>query len=137
MAHLDPGPGLAELVLGHASQTEAFYPTSLPNLTLIPAGEMPVVERSRNARSAALVNTINEFSQNFDMLLLDIPPILVIRDSPVIAGLSDCLCLVIRQGLTPIPIVKTALDEIEHLCIRGVVMNGLKLNIPKAFQGNK
>jgi Mrp family chromosome partitioning ATPase len=127
---------LSDYVLGKADIDAISYPCSLPNLTLIPAGEMPESDRSRIARSEAMVNTINNLGKKFDFLLLDIPAILKVKDSPILAGLCDSLCVVIRQGLTSVPAEKKALDEIEHLRIRGVILNKAHLLVPKSIVTN-
>lgn len=136
IAKIPPKPGLSELVMGKATLEEVSCHCSLPNLTLIPAGEMPEHDRSRISRSTAMVNTIISLSEQFDFLLLDIPAILKVKDSPVLAGLCQSICVVIRQGLTPVAAVKKALDEIEHLRIRGVVLNGAHLEVPKSIVTN-
>ncbi|MCX6054733.1 MAG: CpsD/CapB family tyrosine-protein kinase [Chloroflexi bacterium] len=133
IAQLGTGPGFSEFILGKADFKDIAYGCSLPNLTFIPAGQLREIDRSRTTRSAALVEKLNSMSEQFDFLIMDIPAILVVKDSPVLAGLADALCFVIRQGITPMPLIKKALDEIEHLRVRGVILNALKLNIPKSL----
>ncbi len=130
LAHLEPAPGFSEMVTGKTDTHKASRLTSLPNLTLYPAGQLAESLRSRTARSTGLVDAFSFLDRQYDHLILDLPAILAVKDSPVLAGLTDSLCLVIRQGLTPMPIVKKALDEIEHLCIRGAILNGTRLHIP-------
>ncbi len=131
--HLPPAPGFSDLILGQASIEEVSRPCSLSNLVFIPSGQLPEVDRSRTARGAALLETLTNLNKEFDFLILDLPAILAVKDSPVLAGLSDALCLVIRQGVTPIPVIKKALDEVEHLHVRGVILNGVNISLPKAL----
>ena len=130
-AHLEPAPALAELVQGQTDSATAARASSLPNLTLFPAGDLPECDRSRTARSAALGEALNALNDQFDHLILDLPAVLAVKDSPVLAGRAEALCLVIRQGLTPMPVVRKALDEIEHLPVRGVILNAARLQMPK------
>lgn len=130
-AHLSPEPGLAELVTGKASLTDAARPTSLPNLFLIPAGDMSECDRSRAARGAALVETLARIDATYDQVIIDIPAILAVKDSPILAAKAGGICMVIRQGITPISIVKKALDEIEHLPVRGSILNGMNAKLSK------
>ena len=130
-AHMDPAPGFAEWV-GEKSAIEASLRScSLPNLTFIPAGELSEGDRSRLARGNGMVEALKQLDERFDLIILDIPAILAVKEAPVLARLASDLCLVIRQGITPISEVKKALDEIEHLPLRGVILNGMHTHIAK------
>jgi tyrosine-protein kinase Etk/Wzc len=130
-AHIAEEPGLAELVTGKTTLEEACRGTSLPNLFLIPAGSMSECDRSRAARGAALVDTLQRIDEAFDQIILDIPAVLAVKDSPILAAKAGGICMVIRQGITPISIVQKALDEIEHLPVRGSILNGMNAKLSK------
>ena len=83
------------------------------------------------ARSTILADIIASLDQRFDHLILDIPAILAVKDSPVLAGLAGDLCLIVRQGVTPLGLIKKALDEIEHLALRGAILNGMNAHLGK------
>lgn len=130
-AQVEPVPGLAEMVRGESEPGDVLRPTALENLWLLPAGECEETLRPRLARSRAIGEALDVLDGQFDHLLLDIPAVLATDDAVPLAGLADGLCLLVRQGATPIPLARQALDQVEHLSIRGVVLNGDKTTVPR------
>lgn len=130
-AQMEPSPGLAEIVAEETTPDEALRPTGMENLWLLPAGATEEAARPRLAQSQALKAALETLDERFDHLLLDIPAILATNDAAPLAAQADGLCLVIRQGVTPIPLIRQALDEVEHLPIRGVVLNGERTATPR------
>ncbi|NUM43500.1 MAG: CpsD/CapB family tyrosine-protein kinase [Anaerolineales bacterium] len=128
---LEPTRALAQVLTGETPLDEALHPTSLPNLSLLPAGEIPLERRALLVRSPALPTTLNDLASRFDHLIIALPPLLTVGDAATLAQQAGDLCLIIRQGVTPLPVVRQALDEIAHLPVRGVVMNGDQLALPR------
>ena len=122
--------GLAAVLTGEAKLEEAVILTGQPNLFLLPAGEMAVEKRSIFARSSLLKKTIEQLSEQFDHLLLDIPAVLASNDAIPLASFCTDACLVVRQGATSIEDARLALDDIDHLSILGVIMNQVHLKTP-------
>jgi len=125
------GPGLAAVVRGEISLDEALLPTARPNLSLLPAGEMPVEQRPVVARSAELQQVIAQLAGRFDCLLLDVPALLASSDAIPLAALGDACLLVVRQGVTPVPDARLALDDVEHLPMLGVALNQVRIATPR------
>jgi len=128
---MEPSPGLAEIVAEETTPDEALRPTGMESLWLLPAGATEEAARPHLARSQALKAALETLDGRFDHLLLDIPAVLATGDAVPLAAQADGLCLVIRQGVTPIPLIRQALDEVEHLTIRGVVLNGERTATPR------
>jgi Mrp family chromosome partitioning ATPase len=122
--------GVAGILAGTVSLEEALIPTSLPNLMLLPAGNLPIEERPVAARSEAIKLLIAQIAEQFDHIILDIPSVLASSDAVALAALADTVCLVVRQGVTPTTIVKQALDEIKHMNVVGVVLNQTRYHTP-------
>ncbi len=122
--------GLASVIAGEASLDEVIIQTSLPNLTLLPAGTMPMENRAAVARSSMLQDIIEQLSEKYDHILLDIPAVLASSDSIPLASLGTAACLVVRQGVTSVEDVRSALDDVDHLSVAGVVMNQVNLKTP-------
>jgi len=121
---------LSEVIANEASLNDAVIPTELPNLSIVIAGSIPRNSRTTVAYSPRLSEVIEELSDRFDMLILDIPAVLATTDAVALAGFGTAACLVIHQGVTKMDDVYQALDEIEHLDILGVVMNRIKMHTP-------
>ena len=122
--------GLTAVLTNEVELEEAIIPTGLPNLSLLPAGDMDESRHSSFARSSILKQTIAQLSEQFDHLILDIPAILACDDAIPLASLSSASCLVVRQGVTSIEDARLALDDVDHLSILGVIMNQVRLYTP-------
>lgn len=123
--------GLAAVLIGATTLDSALIQTALPNLMLLPAGELSPAQRPAMARSEALKTCIKQLSQRFDHVLLDIPAILATSDSIALASLGSTCCVVIRQGVTPVGSVRRALDDIKHLPVLGVMLNQTHNTLPR------
>lgn len=123
-------PGLLPLLHGELSWESAIAQTNHPQLSILPAGILPTMQRPVLARSTALQTLITELSQHFDHLLFDVPAILSTSDAIPLASLSDACCLVVQQGISSRATVKRATAEIDHLPMLGVVMNRVQVATP-------
>lgn len=124
-------PRLAAVVSGAATLDEALIPTSLPNLSLLPAGEISLEQRPVVARSAALRAVIDELSARFSHLVLDVPAVMATSDAIALASLGDACAVVVRHGTTPTQSVQLALDDVKHLKMLGVVLNKASFHTPR------
>lgn len=127
----DESPGLGEVVTRRASLEDALRSTGNKQLSLLPAGKTEPEARPRLARGQAMDAALAALDERFDHVLLDIPAILATGDAVPLAARADGLCLVVWQGVTPVPLIRQALDEVEHLPIRGVVLNGERVATPR------
>ncbi len=123
--------GLAGVLTGDCQTYEAISSTGWDNLDFLSAGILPPQSRPVFARSNNLSLTIENLSQYYDHLILDIPAILATSDAVHLAGLGTACCMVIMEGVTPMEDVKQALDEISHLPILGTVMNQVNHKTPQ------
>lgn len=123
-------PGIAQVVEGKATLDEALIQTGQPNLCLLPAGDLALKDRPVMARSTGLRTLIDSLSERFDYLLLDVPSILSTSDAIALASLGDACCLVVRHGVTPMPTVQRALDDVKHLRMMGVILNHVTIRTP-------
>jgi Mrp family chromosome partitioning ATPase len=125
-----PSGGLAAVVTGRATLDEALVWTGLPNLALLPAGELDAEIRATIVRGARLREIVAELAGRFDHLLLDVPAVAATSDAIPLARLGDALLLVIRQGVTPRRVVAAALDDLNQCTMLGVVLNRAKVATP-------
>ncbi len=122
-------PGLVQVAAG-AALDDALLCTSLNNLCLLPAGDLNGEEPTRLAHSQTLRNLLIELNERFDHLILDIPAVLATGDSLALSALADQIGLVVRAGVTPTSVVQRAMDDIQHLPVTCVVLNGEKIAVP-------
>lgn len=129
------GPGLAALFTENALPQQVTVSTKTPNLSLIPAGDLPAPQRTIVARSSKLRDAIGELSKSFNYVVLDIPAITLTSDAIPLASLANDCLLVIRQGVAPLSEVKRSLSDVDHLHMLGVILNKTHYDLPKRLQG--
>src|SRR5690606_5504962 len=64
------------------------------------------------SRSPRLAHLLDQLRDEFDLILVDTPPILVASDARRLCGLSDVAMLVARWGRTPVTLVRHAQQQI-------------------------
>ncbi|MCU0489992.1 MAG: chromosome partitioning protein [Chloroflexaceae bacterium] len=123
--------GIGAVLRGVTSLEDAVVRTSLPNFSLLPAGNLLLRDRSAMARSDQLKQHIATLNEQFDHIILDVPAVAATSDAVALASLSEAVCMVVHQGVTPVNTVKLALDEVKHLQVLGVIMNQVQIHTPR------
>ncbi|KAB8145169.1 CpsD/CapB family tyrosine-protein kinase [Chloroflexia bacterium SDU3-3] len=123
--------GVSGVLAGQATLDEALIATSLTNLLLLPAGEMPPHQWAMASRSQGLDQLLAELAGRFDHIIIDAPALMANSDGIAIASRADAACVVVRQGITPVSFVRRALDEVKHIQMLGVVLNQTKVSMPR------
>jgi Mrp family chromosome partitioning ATPase len=123
--------GLAEVLRDEVELDAVLLHTSLPHLTLLPAGNLEPLHRPTVARGVELRALIDSLSERFDHLLLDIPAVNSTSDAIALASLSDACCVVVRHGVTPVTQVQATLDDVQHLAMLGVILNQVSIHTPR------
>jgi capsular exopolysaccharide synthesis family protein len=103
--------------------------TALPNISIIAAGEgsEDSVELLHSNQVEALLTRL---SRDFDVVLIDSPPILHMADARILAGQSDGAILIFRAGQTTRDQAASACDLMEHDGVRlvGTILNDFDPN---------
>ena len=74
-------------------------------------------------QSSRLPQLLNQFSESFDWILIDAPPLLPLADADLWTRLSDGVLLVVRENRTPKKILQKALDSLGKAALLGLVLN--------------
>lgn len=119
-------PGLTQLLLGQATEQDVLRPTAVDGLFFVPAGALPP-NPSELLGGARMQELFRSLSSQFDVVLLDTPPVHVAADSLILGKMSDGVLLVLRAGHTE---QDSALDAIRRLTGIGVRVVGAVLNDP-------
>jgi capsular exopolysaccharide synthesis family protein len=88
------GPGLVEVLRGEAEMTDCLVADTLTPARFLPAGE--IVEAGRSIDFAQLEALIAEARTHFDLVVLDLPPVLQVAEARAIAAVSDGVVLLTR-----------------------------------------
>ena len=126
---VEPRPGLTECLLNASALEEAVRPTYLENLDLMPAGG-PSEGMGRLLRSIRMGSAADAWRQMYEIVIIDLPAILVNSDSLVVSDLLDVLIFVARAGVTPTSLVTKALEQLDATKVRGVVLNDSTTSTP-------
>ncbi len=122
-------PGIVEYLDGTALIAEVLHPaTAHPNLTIMPAG-------ARRKRAPELLATprlqqlINQMSAEYDVVIVDSPPLGAGFDAYALATATGNLALVMRAGTTDRKMAAAKMATVDTLPVRvmGAVLNGIKL----------
>ncbi len=128
-------PGLADCLLEDLSPQLAVCPTLLDNLFLLPAGQT-ATNGGRLLRSPRMPAVLAHLRESYDIIIVDVPAILVNSDALPLIDITDGALLVVRAGVTPGPVVHKALAHLDDTrgLLRGVVLNGTQSAMPSWFR---
>jgi capsular exopolysaccharide synthesis family protein len=126
---VEPSPGLADCLQEHLPAEMAYRPTHLENLQLVPGGG-PTLHSARLLRSSRMAMALDEMCESHDVVILDVPAVLAGSDAMLLTDVADGVVFVVRSGITPLPLINKALDQIEEKKLRGVVLNGSDTAVP-------
>jgi capsular exopolysaccharide synthesis family protein len=116
--------GLGEVLAGSGRLEASLKPDTLSHATILPASG-----RDCNPRvlfsSDAFPQLLERLRAQYDLVVLDCPPALVVADTRLIAEHADGVLLVARWSRTPVRAVSAALSRLKESNARifGVVMN--------------
>ncbi len=95
----EASPGLSNLVVGLSSPAEVLRHSPLhDNLYIIPAGDIPP-NPSELLGSERMRLTLNALSNEYEFVLLDLPPVTAVSDALVAASFVDGMLVIVRQGV--------------------------------------
>jgi Mrp family chromosome partitioning ATPase len=122
--------GLRDYIGKNVELEEVLRPTEKENLWFVPAG--PVSHQASRldatARTRALLSRL---SQDYEVVLVDLPPVLTSEEAPALLAAMDAVVLVVNAGSTTADDVRRALALCGNLPVRGVFLNQLRLRAPK------
>jgi Mrp family chromosome partitioning ATPase len=121
-------PGFAEYLQSLPLLHRYCRPTLLSNLHLMPVGG-PVDSASQLLRSGELPAALELLSKDHDLVIVDVPAILASSDAELVATSTGASLLVVRSGMTPIPLVADAAARLGRN-FRGVVLNDVEFATP-------
>jgi succinoglycan biosynthesis transport protein ExoP len=121
--------GLADLFLRPQSDLKkAIQSTSVKNLYALTSGSLPP-NPSELLASQRMIEIIQSLETQFDLVILDVPPSLVVTDANVLANRADGVLLVIRPSITKRADITHSLEQLSQVKanIIGIVINGVNM----------
>jgi capsular exopolysaccharide synthesis family protein len=120
---LDSGEGLSKLLTNSDPLSAHVLDTEFENLTLLPCGPLPPNPAELLA-STRLKAVIAEAMQQYDLVIVDGPPVLGLADAPLLASVCRATLLVVESGKTR---TRAALDAVGRLRGAGANLVGAVL----------
>ncbi len=96
---LNTSAGLSSLLGGEAPHTTEHPFAALPNLHILPSGPTPPFP-SELLGSKRMLDLKQQWAREYDFVLFDSPPALVVTDARVLSRLADATLLVARYSQT-------------------------------------
>jgi receptor protein-tyrosine kinase len=120
--------GLAGFLTGAASLEEVRQREVLKNLDIIASGELPGTP-SEILGSDKMKEFICLMKKDYDFVLIDAPPLLVVTDATVLVTETDGVLIVASAGTTRVNALMSATELIHNLGAKalGVVLNNFEI----------
>jgi len=119
--------GLTSVMIGQASLEQVLQDTNVENLWCLTSGPLPPnpAELLASKKMTSLLETLK---QEFDIILIDTPPVIAVTDAQIVASKCDGVVMVIDYGNVKREIALKAkqLLELARANLLGVVINNKK-----------
>ncbi|HIJ64842.1 MAG TPA: AAA family ATPase [Candidatus Hydrogenedentes bacterium] len=124
---LEPAPGLAEVLYGGASARTLAQPTDFPNLKVLGPG-LRTDGLSGTLASREMTEFLEQTEQDFDHIVIDTPPALLMSDAKLLAPIVDGVIIAVGVNVSTHGMLRRCLREMEHVNanIIGLVINGIR-----------
>jgi capsular exopolysaccharide synthesis family protein len=128
-------PGLTDLLVNDLTLSAVLYSVeSYQKFDILSAGNQQV-SPSELLNSDAFEKLINDFRKDYDLILIDTPPVLNLADTNIISKVADGLLLVIASDQTSKTMVVAAKNSIEKAGgnLRGIILTKVKSTSHAAY----
>lgn len=119
-------PGLSGLITGKAELADAIHESHVSNLSIMPTGILPPnpADLLMNERFDTL---LAELSSQFDLVLIDTPPVLAVTDAVLIGKRAGVSFMLLRSGRHPMREIEQAIKQVEKsgISLAGFVFNDI------------
>lgn len=125
--NLDNRKGLTTVLTSRAQTIDLnkiIQPSGIDNLSILPSGPTPP-NPAELLNSQRMKDFLKAARERYDMVIVDVPPMLEVTDTQVISHDLDAVILVIKQGQTQKLGAKRAVEllKMAHANLLGYVMN--------------
>ncbi|MBN1938008.1 MAG: polysaccharide biosynthesis tyrosine autokinase [Candidatus Aminicenantes bacterium] len=116
--------GLSDVLTGRVDLDEAVQKTPVAHFSLLPSGPHPPnpAELLNSKKMIALLETVRK---KYEIILIDLPPVLAVVDPMIVAALADMTVLILKTGKTTRKPLLRAIEELRKAKARiaGVIFN--------------
>ena len=120
----DGQTGLSSFLSGQADLDQVLVQTKEENLSFISRGQIPPnpAELLMHKRFGELMDKLSE---QFDLVLVDTPPILAVTDAAIVGQLAGTSLIVARYGQNSVKEIDVTINRFEQnkVTIKGAILN--------------
>ncbi len=119
--------GLSEILCGDLHWRAAVTTTPQKNLDFISTGAIPP-NPSELLMNKRFEEFLDEVSKDYDLVLVDTPPIMAVTDAAIVSKLCGATLMVVRFGLNPVKEIAAARRRFEQngVQVKGCILNGME-----------
>lgn len=120
--------GLSNYLVNMATADEIIYPTGLEGLSIIPVGPLPP-NPSELLTNNKMAELIMQLRNQFDIIIIDTPPLGLISDPELIAPLADATVFLTRHNHTNKEILSKVMHDVSRAKVFtncSIIFNGVK-----------
>ncbi len=121
--------GLSEIVAGSLKPSEAIRRSVMPNLDLLTTGVLPP-NPAELMMSTAFALVLDDLSGQYDLVIMDTPPVLVAADTVGMAAQAGTLLLVARSGQSQMGELHESAKRLAHAgkSVSGIILNAIDIS---------
>ena len=112
LMNIDNKKGLSNVLTGYCSFENAVVKDAVPNLDVLPAGEVPP-NPTELLGSSAFTELLDSVSSKYEYVLLDTSPVNLVTDTVLLSKLVDGIIIVVRANRTEKDSVNDAINSLR------------------------
>ena len=124
--------GLTSFLSGNAELSDVICDTSIDNLMILPAGQVPPnpISLIQNDNFKSMIETVRGL---YDYVIIDTPPLGLVIDAAILAHHSDASLLVVKAGADKRRTVTKLKEQLEQSgsVFLGVILNKYDIHLDK------
>jgi tyrosine-protein kinase Etk/Wzc len=123
------GLGLSDLITGSQTLAQVIHNNVSPQLDLITTGTLPP-NPAELLMSPVTLQLLQTLSDQYDIVLIDTPPVLAVSDTQVIAPAAGTVFLVARETVTTLGELQETSKRLTQsgVAVSGVIFNDINIS---------